>query len=278
MAGILTTPVTVLRLSTTALDSFYSGSTVLVTGASSGFGAAFAERLGSLGARVLLVTRSPDKLTAVAKRIREHGGEAVLIASDLGVGGAAADLVARLEEQGETVDVLINTSAYGIQGQIMDTPLEDVEHMGMLNTVSLTSLTRQLVPGMIERGHGGVLNLGSISGFVPAPGLAIFAATKAYVLSFTDALHAELQDTGVHVTGLYPGIVRMDSGRRTVGNPLFVANKQSVNRIIEAGLVGLAANRGRVVPSWTYKLLAMASGWVPNRLGLRMTRSILQHA
>ena len=265
-------------LSSTPLNSFYSNATVLVTGASRGFGAAFAERLGSLGARVLLVARSPDELTAVAERVRQRGGEAVTLVSDLSVPGAPALLATRLEEHGETVDVLINNAGYGVFGPFIETPEEDAEGVGMLNVIAVTSLTRQLVPGMVERGRGGVLNMGSISSFVPAPTLAVYAATKAYVLSFTDALHAELGGTGVHVTCVCPDLVQTGFADRAGINPAFYEDKMPTERVVEAGLAGLAANRRRVVPGWRATFAALASGWVPTGLALRVTERELRHA
>jgi len=267
-----------LPLPATLLKTFYSGSTVLVTGASRGFGAAFAEHLGSLGARVLLVARSADELMAVAERVRQRGGTTAVLVSDLSTPGAADLLAARLSEHDETVDVLINNAGYGIVGPFLDVSAEDVEGIAMLNVVALTSLTRQLVPGMVERGRGGVLNLSSLSAFVPAPRLAVYAATKAYVLSLTDALHAELRDTGVHATALCPGLVQTGFGERAGINPQFYEGKMPISRVVEAGLNGLARNRRRVVPGWTTKLQAAASGWVPSGITLRVTEAVLRRA
>ncbi|MEO0559424.1 MAG: SDR family NAD(P)-dependent oxidoreductase, partial [Bacteroidota bacterium] len=178
--GVLRIP-HLLPLSPVPLNAFYSGSTVLVTGASRGLGAAFAERLGHLGAHVLLVARSPDELMAVAERVRHNGGTTTVLVSDLGSPGAADLLVARLQELDTPVDVLINNAGYGIVGPFLEASAEDAEGMGLLNAVALTGLTRQLVPGMVERGRGGVLNVGSVASFVPAPRFAVYAATKAYV-------------------------------------------------------------------------------------------------
>ena len=260
------------------MKTFYSDSTVLVTGASRGFGAAFAERLGSLGVRVLLVARSADDLMAVAERVRQRGGTTAVLVSDLSTPGAADLLAARLEEHGETVDVLINNAGYGVIGPFIEATAEDTEGVPMLNMIALTSLTRQLVPGMVERGHGGILNMGSISAFVPAPTLAVYAATKAYVLSFTDALHAELRGTGVHVTCACPDLVQTGFGDRAGINPMFYEGKMPMERVVEAGLIGLAANRRRVVPGWRAKFAAIANGWVPTGLTLRITERELRDA
>ena len=260
------------------MKTFYSDSTVLVTGASRGLGAAFAEHLGTFGARVLLVARSADDLMAVAERVRERGGTTVVLVSDLGTPGAADLLAARLNEHGETVDVLINNAGYGIVGPFLDTSAEDAEGMGMLNAVALTSLTRQLVPGMVERGRGGVLNVGSVASFVPAPRFAIYGATKAYVLSLTDALHVELANTGVHVSCLCPGPVRTGFGDRAGMDDQFFSGAMSAEQVAEAGLSGLARNRRRVVPGWLNKVQAVASSWVPSALTLRVTEAVMTRA
>lgn len=241
-------------------------------------GAAFAERLGTLGARVLLVARSADELTAVAGRIRSRGGSAVVLVSDLSVPGAPDLLAARLAENGETTDVLINNAGYGVFGLFHNMPLEDAEGVAMLNVVATTSLARQFVPAMIERGRGGILNLSSIAGFVPAPKLAVYAATKAYMLSFSDALHAELRDAGVHVTALCPDLTQTGFGDRAGINPQFYEHRMPIPRIVEAGLVGLAANRRRVIPGWRSTFAALASGWVPTGIALRVVEAALRRA
>lgn len=201
-----------------------------------------------------------------------------MLVSDLSVPGATALLATRLDEHGESVDVLINNAGYGIFGPVLDAPLSDVEGIGMLNMVALSSLTRQLAPAMVERGRGGILNLGSISSFVPAPTLAVYAATKAYVLSFTDALHAELRGTGVHVTCLCPDLIQTGFGDRAGMNPRFYDGKTQIGRVVEAGLAGLAANRRRSVPGWRAKFAEIASGWVPTSIALRVTETALRRA
>ena len=214
----------------------------------------------------------------VAEQVRQLGGTAQVYVSDLGAPGSASLLATRLEEQGEAVDVLINNAGYGIVGPFLDASTEDAEGMGMLNAVGLTGLTHQLVPGMVERGRGGVLNVGSVASFVPAPRFAVYGATKAYVLSFTDALHAELAGTGVHVSCLCPGPVRTSFADRAGMDDKFFSGAMSADRVAASGLYGLARNQRRVVPGWTNKVQAFASSFVPSALTLRVTEAVMRRA
>ncbi|GAB5534145.1 MAG: SDR family oxidoreductase [Rubricoccaceae bacterium] len=224
------------------------------------------------------MARSADELMAVAERVRQRGGTTAVLVSDLGTPGATDLLTARLAEHNESVDVLINNAGYGIVGPFLEASAEDAEGMGMLNAVALTSLTRQLVPGMVERGRGGVLNVGSVASFVPAPRFAVYGATKAYVLSLTDALHRELAETGVHVSCLCPGPVRTSFADRAGMDDRFFSGAMSAERVVEAGLVGLAVNRRRVVPGVLNKLQAFSSAWVPSGITLRVTEAVMKRA
>ena len=253
-------------------------STVLVTGASRGLGAVFAERLGARGLRVVLVARSAEALEAVAETVRAAGGTAVVVAADLAVPGAGAALAARLEAQGETVDGLVNNAGFGIARPFLDTAPGDVGGMTALNVTALTDLTRHLVPGMVARGRGGVLSVGSVASFVPSPGFAVYAATKAYVLSFSDALSAELRGTGVAVTCLCPGPVRTGFAARAGMDDRFFAGALPAERVVEAGLEAWEAGRRRVVPGWTNKLQTAVTRFVPPGLTLHVTKRLVQRA
>jgi len=183
----------------------YSGQTVLVTGASSGIGEAAARQLARDGALLLLTARSEDALNRLAEEFRGLGAEAEVFVHDLGVPGAAQELYDQITEAGHTVDVLVNNAGFGKLGEFVEHDAEVYDDMVTLNVMNLVALTRLCLPGMLQRGTGGVLNVASTAAFQPVPHFAVYAATKAFIKSFTEALHAEVKDSGVAVTCLCPG-------------------------------------------------------------------------
>src|SRR5512137_1041621 len=180
--------------------------TVLVTGASSGIGLELARCFAADGCRLVLVARKGNVLEALATDLRKaHKIQAQVITTDLAHPDAPARLLAHLQAAGLKVDVLVNNAGFGAQGRFAELPLQRQLEMLQVNITSLTHLTRLLLPGMIERHRGGILNVASTAAFQPGPGMAVYYATKAYVLSFTEALAEELAGTGVTVTALCPG-------------------------------------------------------------------------
>lgn len=257
-------------------DVFYRGRTALVTGASGGIGADMARQLGSLGARVILVARSREKLEAVASEVRASGGKAVVMPSDLQAPGAGTQLAEAVAN--ETVDVLINNAGFGDQGPFLDTPVEGVSGPVELNATVLTELTRRFLPGMVERRRGGVMNVASIAAYMPLPRFAVYAATKAYVRSFSDALHAEMRGTGVHITCLSPGTVRTGFADRAGMDDRFFSGAMDSPTVARAGLYGLAANKRTVVPGILNKVQALAPRFTPPGLALRITEGVMRRA
>ena len=184
-----------------------AGRTALVTGASSGIGEELARCFAQGGFDLVLVARSADKLQALADELQAAHGVAVrVLPTDLCAPGAAAALAAALERKHVTVDVLVNNAGVLEQGAFCDIAASRHQQMIDLNVSALTALLAQFVPGMRERGWGRVLNVASIAAFQPLPSLATYAATKAYVLSLTEALSAELEGSGVKLSALCPGV------------------------------------------------------------------------
>ena len=258
------------------MTDFYRDRTALITGASSGIGAEMARQLGAAGARVVLVARRQDALAGVADDVRQRGGTAVVVAADLEPAGAAQALADRLGD--ETIDVLVNNAGFGAQGPFLDADVGAAEGMVGLNVTALTGLTRRLMPGMIDRRRGGVLNVASIAAFTPAPRFAVYAATKAYVVSFSEALRHETRGTGVHVTCLCPGPVRTEFGDRAGMADAFFSGAASSEQVARAGLAGLAEDRRRVVPGWFNKVQAAATRFVPRGALLQATGAIMKRA
>lgn len=180
--------------------------TALITGASSGIGSAFAEAFARRQTSVILVARSEDRLQALADRLtRDFGIQAWVLPYDLTRPEAASTVAQQVDTWGLTVDVLVNNAGFGDYGPFGDRPRQRHIDMIQLNIAALVDLTYQFLPAMRERQSGTIINVSSIAGFQPMPYLATYAATKAFVLSFSEALWAEVQTEGVRVTALCPG-------------------------------------------------------------------------
>nr|WP_221383404.1 SDR family oxidoreductase [Actinoplanes polyasparticus] len=183
-----------------------AGQTALITGASSGIGAAFAQELSTRGVHLILVARSRDKLEAVAAQCRARGRVRVdVLPADLAHPDAVVRLGERIDAIGRDVDVLINSAGFGVHGDVVHADPSRLHEQSQLNVTALVDLTRAFLPGMTARSQGVIINLAALSAFLPLPHMAAYAATKAFVLSFTEALWVETRHSGVRVLALCPG-------------------------------------------------------------------------
>ncbi|HEX8214051.1 MAG TPA: SDR family oxidoreductase [Allosphingosinicella sp.] len=243
----------------------------LVTGASAGLGAEFARQCARRGDELVLVARRRDRLDALAAEI---GGAHVLVA-DLQAPGAAARLMAEVESLGLSADILINNAGFGLTGMFAKLPLEGQLGMVDLNVRTLTELARLVLPGMIERRRGGILNVASTAAFQPGPGFAVYFATKAYVLSFSEALHQELKGTGISVCALCPGPTRTEFGSVAgVTSKSFDRLSADPPSVVAAGLEGLERNKAVVVPGLTNKISAQSARLIPRAAMRRIVASL----
>ena len=180
---------------------------VLVTGASAGIGAEIAREFAKHGHHLVLVARSEDKLMALAGELNAaHDTDALVIAADLATADGPKAVVETLHDHGVEIDILVNNAGIIDVGPFSGTETEKFQQMVALNIGATTTLTSLLLPHMLERRFGRILNVASLAGFQPIPSMAVYAASKAYVLSFTEALSEELRGTGVRVTALCPGL------------------------------------------------------------------------
>ncbi|MEM9809142.1 MAG: SDR family oxidoreductase [Cyanobacteria bacterium P01_D01_bin.56] len=180
--------------------------TALITGASSGIGAEFARQLAAKKRDLVLVARSQDKLNQLAEQLQQqHSIRAHVISQDLTEPNAAASVARQIEELGIVIDLLINNAGFGDYGSFSESLLERQTSMIQLNISVLVELTHAFLPAMIERQNGDIINVSSIAGFQPMPYWSVYAASKAFVLSFSEALWAEVKDKGVKVLALCPG-------------------------------------------------------------------------
>ncbi len=222
--------------------------TVLVTGASSGIGLELAKCFAADGSRLVLVARKGDALEALASELRKaHKIQAQVITADLAHPEAPPRLLAHLQSAGLKVDVLVNNAGFGAQGKFVELPLGRQLEMLQVNITSLTHLTGLLLPGMVERRRGGILNVASTAAFQPGPGMAVYYATKAYVLSFTEALAEELAGTGLTVTASCPGPTATNFGAAANMRNLGGVRKVSMSAEAVARISHRAYRRRRVV-------------------------------
>jgi hypothetical protein len=229
----------------------------LVTGASSGFGAAFARQLHRRGHRLVLVARRTDRLLALQK---ELGGEdaALVVTADLAAPGQIAGLLKDLESRGLEIDLLVNNAGFGLTTPFLEQPRERVQEMIDLNVKAVVELTLGLLPAMVKRGRGAIINVSSIAAFQPVPYMGVYGATKAFILSFTEAIAHELWGTGVSLQALCPGptatefleVSKTHSGLLVSRMPML--NPEDV---VRASLQGLDRGRLRVIPGFANWLL-----------------------
>ena len=244
----------------------------LITGASAGLGAEFARQCSARGERLVRVARRRDKLEALAKEL----GNARAVTLDLGLPGAAAALMADLTTHKEQVGILINNAGFGLWGKFA--ALDGPRQRGMidLNCGTLVELAHAVLPGMIDRGAGAILNLASTAAFQPGPGMAVYFATKALVLSFSEALHEEAASKGVRVTALCPGPTRTEFGDVAgfKANGAFDKMSARSEDVVAMGLKALDKGRAVAIPGLTNKAGAQAHRIVPRWLLRKVTAAI----
>ena len=254
-----------------------AGSFALVTGASGGIGEAIARGLARRKVPQLLVARSGDKLAALAAELRLLSGVAVeAIVLDLASDGAAERLAAATEGAGRPVGLLVNNAAFGFYGPDEEQELERTLRMLKLNVQTLVDLTHRLLAPMRARGGGYVLNVASTAAFLPVPYMAVYAATKAFVLSYSQALHEELRGRGVVVTALCPGTTRTDF-HRVAGLAPGASNpfpSLSAETVAEAGLRGLERGKAIVVPNLLDSAGIFTGRFVPRTLPPRIGAAV----
>ena len=248
----------------------FRGSRALVTGASSGIGAVFARELAALGADLVLVARSRDKLEALATELRERAHVSVHVeAADLAQPGAGHALAARLGEQDLRIDVLVNNAGFALFGPLHEADQQRIAQEVQLNVATLTELTYALLPGMRARDRGAIVNVASTAAFQPVPYMAVYGATKAYVLSLTEALWAETRGTGVRVTALCPGATDT-AFFDTASDNASLGRRMAPAQVVAAAFRALDRGRSTVVPGLGNRLLTVATRAVPRQSVARM--------
>ena len=245
----------------------------LITGASAGLGVEFARQCATLCDEVVLVARRKDRLEKLAA---ELGGRAHIITADLSEPGAATKVVAETIARGMWTRTLINNAGFGLRGRFDELPLIRQLEMIDLNIRALTNLSFVVINDMVLKGGGSILNVASTAAFQPGPNMAVYFASKAFVLSFTEALNEEWKDHGIRVSALCPGPTRTEfgdvAGIKTLGQ--FDRLAMEAEPVVRAGLVGLEANRAVVIPGTTNKIGAWSTRFAPRSVVRRIAGSL----
>jgi uncharacterized protein len=245
--------------------------TALVTGASSG--------IGLEQYNLILVARSGDKLNQLAADFaKQFGTQARVIIKGLAIASAPDEIFKEIQTSGLTVDVLVNNAGFATYGRFAELDLQHELQMMQLNMVTLSHLTRLFLPAMVERRSGKILNVASTAAFQPGPLMAVYCATKAYVLSFTESIAEEVRDSGVTIAALCPG--GTESGfqeRAAMQDSKFVqGGLMKSDQVAEAGYQGLMAGKTIIIPGLTNKAVANLHRFLPRRLITRIAMNTLE--
>ncbi|HST37191.1 MAG TPA: SDR family oxidoreductase [Allosphingosinicella sp.] len=244
----------------------------LITGASAGLGAEFARQCSKRGEALALAARRRDRMEALKGAL---SGEVHVFEADLSKEGAAAALLAEIEAEGLAVDTLINNAGFGLAGKFETLPGDRQSEMIDLNVRTLVELCHAVLPGMRVRGTGAILNIASTAAFQAGPNMAVYYASKAFVLSFTEALHHELKGSGIRVSCLCPGPTESEfstvSGSKS---PTLERIKVPAEPVVRAGLAGLDKGKAIVIPGLPNKLTTQINRIMPRAAMRRIVGNI----
>ncbi|MDT5159594.1 MAG: uncharacterized protein QOH51_3951 [Acidobacteriota bacterium] len=251
--------------------------TALVTGASGGIGLELARLFAADGHDLVLVARSEDKLSRLAEELKlKHGTAARVLAADLARREAPQEIFEELQQEGIHVDALVNNAGIGSYGLFAEIDLKSELELLQVNIVALTHLTKLFLPMMIERRRGYVCNVASTAAFQPGPLMAVYYASKAYVLSFSEALANECEATGVRVSALCPGPTETGfvAAAGMQDSKLFDRGAMTARAVAEAGYRGLLAGKTLVIPGFRNAFVARAVGMMPRGIVTKVVRGI----
>ncbi len=261
-----------------------SPATALITGASSGIGEALAHQLAQKGSNLILVARSEDKLNALSQQLsQQYGITAYVIGCDLSLANAGETLEKAVNSLGLSVDILVNNAGFGGYSEFEKQNLDEIHNMLNVNIVALTDLTRRFLPQMAKRGRGRILNIASTAAFMPGPLMAVYYASKAYVLSFSEAVNEEMRGTGVSVTTLCPGPV--ETGFQAVSklgeskllessNGIRQLTLLSADQVAKIGVDAMLRGQAVVIAGLSNQIQVLVPRFVPRGLMPRIIAKI----
>jgi uncharacterized protein len=252
--------------------------TALVTGASSGIGSEFARLLAERDHDLVLVARRTAKLEELAKELEQrHDARITVLTTDLSETNAAQEVYSQVLRRGIEVDVLVNNAGFNVYGPFSGTDPEKEMRMLQVNIMALVALTKLFVRGMIDRGYGKILNLGSTGSFAPAPLDGLYAASKAFVLSFSEAIAEELKGTGVTVTALCPGPTQTEFAAKAAmtDTKIFSGRLMSAQQVVSIGYQGLMRDEAVVVPGWANNFQVWSMRFAPRSLVRQVAKGLM---
>jgi short-subunit dehydrogenase len=254
-----------------------SNKTALITGSSGGIGEEFANQLAKRGVNLVLVARRAEKLEQLRATLTGRHPDLVVdvIAADLAEPGSAADLATKIGDLGRRIDILINNAGVGLHGKFVGQDPDTNAAQIQLNCGTLVDLTARFLPSMTAAGHGVVINVASTAAFQPTPGMAVYGATKAFVLSFSEALWQECKDTGVKVLALCPGATETEFFART-GQEFLTEGRQTPKQVVDTAMAALEKSSPTVVSGWRNTLLANGYRFTPRRLMVQISEQLLK--
>lgn len=252
-------------------------STALITGASGGLGEKFAWLLAADHHDLILVARSKDKLENLASELsKKFAIRTTVLAHDLAEESAVKALIAELLEKNITVDILVNNAGFGSYGRFHETPWEHEKQLLRVNMEALTELTKALLPGMVQRKNGQVLNIASTAAFTPGPLMAVYYASKAYIMNLSIALHEELRGTGVTVTCLCPGPTKIgfEIGAKMQRSRLFKMKLMDAGEVAEMGYRAMKSGKPLIVSGLRNKLGVFATRLLPRIVTAKIAKAV----
>ena len=261
------------------MSNAYVGQWCLVTGASSGIGAEFVRQLAARGMNCVLVARREDRLRVLAQELEAaHGTRCEIVLADLSQPHAGRELLAEVARRGIAVELLVNNAGIGMVSSVEKTDVERALKLIQINVAGLTELTLLAAKEMVPRGHGGIINIGSLVSFQPVGYMGVYAASKAYVLHFSEALWAELHSRGVTVTTLCPGTTRTEFFDHS-GVPGWAERNrgQDVQSVVRTGLAAFDAGRQYVVSGWTNYLVSLAVRLATRATVVKWSMALFRH-
>jgi len=251
--------------------------TVLITGASSGLGMELAKLFAADGSDLVLVARREERLIELADELKsEHGIEVHVLPKDLSKKTAPKEIFNHLNKEKIEIDVVVNNAGFGNKGHIADLDTDLQLDMIQVNLVALTHLTRLFITGIIERGYGGILNVGSLAGFQPGPNLAVYYATKAYVLSFTEALAEEISNPNIKISCLAPGPVKTEFGEKSdlEDSLLFKVSLMEMAPVVKAGYEGFRKGQTIIIPGLKQQIVPFLNRFTPRLLVRKIAKKL----
>jgi short-subunit dehydrogenase len=251
----------------------------MITGASSGIGLELA-RLMAPNFDLILTARNQAALERLAQEQQPHGNHVHVIPSDLARKESPDEIFAEVDRRGLNVDVLVNNAGFGAYGPFSETDLTSELEMIQVNITALTHLTKLALPGMLQRKRGRIMNVASIAGFQPGPLMAVYYATKAYVISFSEAIANELQGSGVTVTCLCPGATATEFGKRAdmEKSRLFKMGTMRSADVARAGYLAMMRGKTMVIPGTKNLIMAESVRFAPRKFVTAIARRVQERA